>query len=88
MYSLDDEVTTLSSTTDEKLLHSLIEQHVAETGSERGKIILADWDHYRNFFKKIIPNDYLKIKTEIFAQEKSGIEHDEAVLAAFKKVTA
>ena len=88
MYALDDAVTTLSSTTDEELLHSLIEQHVEETGSERGKIILAEWEHYRHFFKKIIPNDYLKIKTEIYAQEKSGIEHDEAVLAAFKKVTA
>ena len=88
MYALDDEVTTLQDTTDEATLHSLIEQHVAETGSERGKTILTDWDYYKTCFKKIIPNDYLKIKTEIAAQEKAGIEHDEAVLAAFKKCSA
>ncbi len=88
MYALDDEVTTLQDTTDEATLHSLIEQHVAETGSERGKAILTDWDYYKTCFKKIIPNDYLKIKTEIAAQEKAGIEHDEAVLAAFKKCSA
>ena len=88
MYALDDEVTTLQDTTDEAALHSLIEQHVAETDSERGKAILTDWDYYKTCFKKIIPNDYLKIKTEIAAQEKAGIEHDEAVLAAFKKCSA
>ena len=88
MYALDDEVTTLRDTTDEAALHSLIEKHVAETDSERGKAILTDWDYYKTCFKKIIPNDYLKIKTEIAAQEKAGIEHDEAVLAAFKKCSA
>ncbi|MCR4626151.1 MAG: glutamate synthase subunit alpha, partial [Treponema sp.] len=88
MYSLDDEVTTLHGTTDEEQLHSLIEQHAAETGSERAMAILSDWEHYRHCFKKIIPNDYLRIMTEIAAQEHNGADHDEAVLAAFKKVTA
>ena len=88
MYALDDEVTTLQNTTDEAVLHSLIEQHVAETNSERGKTILTDWECYKTCFKKIIPNDYLKIKTEIAVQEKAGVEHDEAVLVAFKKCSA
>ena len=71
MYALDDETTTLRPSTgsgtvgDEGLLHSLIQQHVDETGSQRGKEILADWPHYKTCFKKIIPNDYLKIITEI-----------------------
>ncbi len=92
MYALDDEVTTLKQAlgtqADEVLLHSLIEQHEKETGSERAKTILANWDHYKTCFKKIIPNDYLRIMTEIAAQEKNGIEHEAAVLAAFQKCSA
>ena len=88
MYALDDEVTTLRDTTDTEHLRGLIEQHVAETGSVRAKAILADWEYYKTCFKKIIPNDYLRIMTEIAAQERAGTEHDEAVLAAFKKCSA
>jgi len=88
MYALDDETTTLRDTTDEERLHALIEQHTKETGSERAKAILADWDSYKHNFKKIIPNDYLRIMTEIAAEEKSGKPHDEAVLDAFKKCSA
>ena len=64
MYELDDENTTLKETTDEELLRSLIEKHFEETQSVRAKEILADWEHYRTCFKKIIPNDYLKVMTE------------------------
>ena len=88
MYALDDATTTLRNKTDEENLRALIEEHVAETGSLRGKEILADWDNYKTMFKKIIPNDYLKIMTEIYAEEESGLEYDEAVLAAFRKCTA
>ena len=95
LYALDDETTTLRPSTgsgtagdDEALLHSLIEQHAAETDSERAKEILADWPHYKTCFKKIIPNDYLKIMTEIYAEEAQGKEYDEAVLDAFRKCTA
>ncbi|MCR5612324.1 glutamate synthase large subunit [Treponema sp.] len=88
MYSLEDEVTTLRDTTDEKKLYSLIEQHAKETESERAKQILSDWEHYRHCFKKIIPNDYHRIMSEIYAEEQKGTKHDDAVLAAFKKCTA
>ncbi len=88
VYALDDETTTLRGADDEELLHSLIEQHAAETGSERAKEILADWAHYKTCFKKIIPNDYLKIMTEIYAEEAAGKQYDEAVLDAFRKCTA
>ena len=88
MYALDDEITTLKDTSDENYLHTLIEEHVKETGSEKAKLILENWEHYKSCFKKIIPNDYLKIMSEIAAQEKTGINHDDAVLAAFKKCSA
>ena len=88
VYALDDETTTLRDTTDEDRLHTLIEQHAAETGSERAKAILVDWEHYKTCFKKIIPNDYLKVMTEIAAEEANGIEHETALLNAFRKVSA
>ena len=88
MYALDDDTSTLRDMTDAEKLRSLIEQHVAETDSVRGKEILADWNNWKGKFKKIIPNDYLKIMKEIACQEDSGIEHEQAVLAAFKKCTA
>ncbi|WP_294431160.1 glutamate synthase large subunit [uncultured Treponema sp.] len=61
MYDLDDEVTVLKDKTDVENLRSLIEKHVAETGSEKGKAILADFENYIGKFKKIIPNDYLRV---------------------------
>ncbi len=88
MYDLDDETTTLQGQSDEQTLRGLIEQHERETGSQKAKEILADWTRYKNCFKKIIPNDYLKVMVEIAAQEKSGAAHEDALLAAFKKVTA
>ena len=39
-------------------------------------------------FKKIVPNDYQKMMTEIAKGEERGLNHDEAVLEAFKKLTA
>ncbi|MBQ4497716.1 MAG: hypothetical protein II973_09475, partial [Spirochaetaceae bacterium] len=75
-------------TTDEEKLHALIEQHAAETGSTRAKAVLADWGHYKTCFKKIIPNDYLRIMTEIYAEESHGTEHETAVLNAFRKCSA
>ena len=87
-YDLDDEVTTLRGINDESRLRELIGQHAKETGSKKAKAILSDWKHYRTCFKKIIPNDYLRIMTEIYAEEEAGVKYDEAVLSAFKKVTA
>ncbi len=61
MYDLDDETTVLKDKTDGEYLKQLIEEHVRETDSVPGKKILADWNRYRNCFKKVIPDDYLKI---------------------------
>lgn len=94
VYELDDETTVVRTTPnagetpDESILKGLIEKHVAETGSEKGKAILADWASYKKMFKKIIPNDYLKIMSEIAKEENHGLKHEDAVLAAFKTCTA
>ena len=73
---------------DSSELKSLIEQHVEATGSEKGKQILADFENYIHKFKKIIPNDYNRMLTEIASAEAGGMNHDDAVMAAFKKITA
>lgn len=93
VYELDDETTVVRTKSavgegpDESVLKELIEEHVKETGSPKAKFILSDWDKYKKLFKKIIPNDYLKIMTEISNEENHGLNHEDAVLTAFKKCT-
>jgi glutamate synthase (NADPH/NADH) large chain len=43
---------------DAKRLRTLIERHVAHTGSPRGQEILADWASYRGKFVKVMPTEY------------------------------
>ena len=69
-------------------LRDLIERHTKETGSKLGKKILADFDTYIKSFKKIIPNDYQRMMTELAKGEARGLNHDESVMEAFKVVTA
>ncbi len=88
MYAIDDETTTLKGISDEENLKALISQHAEETGSEKAKLILANWEEYKNKFKKIIPKDYLRMKTEIYSGEAEGLNGEDAVMAAFKKITA
>ena len=81
-------MTELSEVHDIEIVKSLIQKHIDETGSERGKKILADWNNSIKYFKKIIPNDYAKVLKEIAVAEASGMNHDDALLEAFQKVTA
>ena len=61
MYDLDDETTTLKDKSDVENLRELIEKHSEETGSEKAREILADFENFIPKFKKIIPNDYLRV---------------------------
>ena len=88
MYDLDDETTVARGTTDTEILKSLIEKHYEETGSLVAKKILGDFQNYIPKFKKIIPNDYLKVMTVIARDEEEGMSRDDAELDAFKKCTA
>jgi len=68
-------------------LRSIIEDYVKETDSEFGKEILNDFENFIPDFKKIVPNDYQKMLTAIGKYEEQGIDHDHAVLEAFKELT-
>ena len=78
----------VSDSHDALFLKSLVEKHAKETGSVLAKKIAGDFDSYLPHFKKIVPNDYHRMMVEISKAEERGLSHDEAVLEAFKKVTA
>ena len=68
-------------------LRRLIEEHVAATGSAKGRAILADFDRAAASFKKILPRDYDRILKAIAQCEERGLSHDEAEVEAFYAVT-
>ena len=76
-------IDTLKNPQDIQELRELIEEHVKETGSEKGKRILADFDAYIPRFKKITPRDYERMTKAILANEKQGMSREEAEIKAF-----
>ena len=67
-------------------LRTLIEKHVDATGSAKGKRILHDFKNYLPYFKKIVPNDYSRILTEISHFEEKGLSREAAELEAFYSI--
>jgi len=72
---------------DQEELRSLIEEHVACTGSERGKTILESFDTYAPMFKKIIPTDYKRMLKAVAGFEEQGMDPETAKTMAFKAIT-
>ncbi len=54
---------------DEVTLLNLISKHAEYTGSARAKAILADWEHARGKFVKVMPNEYKRALIEL-AEDK------------------
>jgi glutamate synthase (NADPH/NADH) large chain len=55
---------------DETLLKTLIERHLAETGSQLAQRILADWPGSRAKFVKVFPNEYRRALKEMAARQQ------------------
>ena len=68
-------------------LQSLIEDHVRETNSERGKEVLMHFRDYLPHFKKIVPHDYQRILSAISKYEEQGISRENAEFEAFNEIT-
>ena len=68
-------------------LRSLIAQHTAATGSEKGRAILEDFEHSAAQFKKILPRDYGRMLRAMARCEERGLSRDEAEMEAFYSVT-
>ncbi len=64
-------------------LKELIREHVALTGSVKGKEILDHFAQYLTKFKKIIPHDYEKIQKMIVQMEEKGLSAEQAQIEAF-----
>ena len=79
-------LTELTEKYDIAELQAILEDYVKETGSQFGKEILENFDKYIPDFKKIVPNDYHKMLSAISRFEEQGIDHDTAVLEAFKEL--
>jgi glutamate synthase (ferredoxin) len=65
----------LEETDDVELVRSLIERHVALTGSQLGSRVLAEFDMLRPVFVKVMPRDYKRV---LNAQAKAAAAGREA----------
>ncbi len=79
-------LTELTEKYDIAELQTILEDYVKETGSQFGKEILENFDKYIPDFKKIVPNDYHRMLSAISKFEEQGIDHETAVLEAFKEL--
>ena len=57
---------------DEALLQALLSRHLAATGSELARNILADWPRYRTCFVKVLPHEYARILSVRAAQDAAA----------------
>lgn len=69
---------------DKAELKAILKEHVAATGSQKAKEVLADFDRYVGLFKKIIPVDYREMMKEIVKFEDQGADAETAKIEAFK----
>ena len=63
-------------------LKEMIKDHVACTGSEKGKKILDNFGEYLPKFKKIIPYDYDRMLKTIVEMEEKGLSAEQAQIEA------
>lgn len=61
----------------------MIEKHVQYTESQHAQEILDQWDEYVTKFVKVIPKDYKRMLETIAQMVQSGMDSEEAVMAAF-----
>ncbi len=64
-------------------LKEMIREHVALTGSVKGREILDHFAEYLTKFKKVIPHDYEKIQRMIVQMEEKGLSAEQAQIEAF-----
>ncbi|MCQ2493289.1 MAG: glutamate synthase large subunit [Lachnospiraceae bacterium] len=75
--------TVLSNKYDILELKTMIQEHVAQTNSSKGKEILSNFDEFVPKFKKIIPYDYARVLSTIVQMEEKGLSAEQAQIEAF-----
>ncbi len=68
-------------------LRAMLTEHVAATGSVKGKAILDKFTEAVSSFKKILPRDYDRMLRAVAQCEERGLSHEEAEIEAFYTVT-
>ncbi|WP_041822723.1 glutamate synthase large subunit [Alkalihalophilus pseudofirmus] len=74
---------TLASVEDVVLVKSMLEKHLAYTGSTQAEKVLANWDQYAANFVKVIPKDYKRMLEAIERVKQEGLSHRDAIMVAF-----
>ncbi|MEU0552620.1 glutamate synthase large subunit [Dactylosporangium maewongense] len=74
------ELVDLEPVTDTALLRSLVESHLAETGSAVAGRILDNWDTSVAAFTAVVPRDYKRVMEARRSAEAAGRDVDEAVM--------
>lgn len=77
------EMESLSQKNDIIRLREILSEHVAETGSAKGKRILDNYENYITKFKKIIPVDYKEMLRLTAHREELGMTREMALVEAF-----
>lgn len=77
----------ITSKYDVQELKEMIQEHVANTNSEKGKLILDNFKSYLPKFKKIIPHDYQKMLMAVVSMEEQGLSSKQAQIEAFYATT-
>lgn len=73
----------VESSYDMNELRAMLTKHVEETGSQRGALILENFEEYIPKFKKLIPGDYKKLLALTARFEEQGLSHEEAQIESF-----
>ena len=66
-------------------VRTIIEKHLAYTGSARAQAILAAWKTFVPKFVKVMPKDYKRMLACIERAQAQGLTGDEAIMAAFEE---
>ena len=73
----------ITSKYDVQELKEMIREHVAMTGSAKGREVLGHFGEYLPRFKKIIPHDYERVLKTIVQMEEKGLSAEQAQIEAF-----
>jgi glutamate synthase (ferredoxin) len=66
-------------------LRALIQRHVDDTGSAKGRAVLAAWATIAPRFTKVMPKDYKRVLACVRRAHDQGLSGDEAIMAAFEE---
>jgi glutamate synthase domain-containing protein 3 len=79
------EIGRVDDAAESEALRALIQKHVAATGSEHAKSILAAWPTKLPKFVRVIPKDYKRVLACLKRAHDQGLSGDEAIMAAFEE---